>query len=312
MTDYIGVDVGKHNLFLSHNGQVEAIDNDTKSLARWLKQQPQAQSATWVYEPTGGYEYRLKEFLAKRKLLQCCAHANYIRHYAKARGILAKTDRVDAAVIENYAKDFSITGQLETLENTQARAVLKRREQVIQMRQQEKNRLESTYDKAMQHLVKKHIAQLTKDIAKLDELMEEYISKDETLSKYKALYESVPGIGRVVSTQLVLNLPELVTHDSKALAALVGVAPINRDSGKLKGHRYIGGGRHNIRCALYMSVLSAMRHNCEIKKFYTRLKAAGKPSKVAMVACIRKLLMILKSIAIRQTPWVDNILPKTT
>lgn len=310
MIDYIGVDIGKRDLFLAYQGQVEVIRNDAKSLARWVVEHPEMSSALWVYEPTGGYEYILKTFLSERGLSQHCVHANHIRHYAKARGILAKTDRVDAKMIKRYAEDFALTEQPETVQHTEIQAVLKRREQVVQMRKQEKNRLESTHDKAMQLLVKKHIKHLDKEVSMLDTLLDEQISKDEALSKQRALYESVPGIGRQVSAQLVLNLPELLTHDSKVLAALVGVAPMNRDSGQFRGHRYTCGGRHKVRCALYMSILSAIRYNREIKKFYTRLKATGKPSKVAMVACMRKLLMILKSIAVRQTPWVDEFPPK--
>lgn len=311
MENYLGVDIGKADLFLSHKGKVEKISNNERSLKRWLTRNPHTKSAIWVYEPTGGYEYCLREFLLDESVKQNCIHANHIRYYAKARGILAKTDRVDAQVIERYAEDFHVTPNENIKRNNKLHSLMLRREQVIQMRRQEKNRLENMPDKGMQKLIKQHTQLLDRQVDKLDKLIDEEINKDDFLANQRKLYESVPGIGKQASAQLVTNLPELLTHDVKVLSALVGVAPISRDSGSFTGKRNTSGGRSKVRSALYMSVLSAMRCNPVIKQFYERLKAAGKPSKVAMVACIRKLIMIMKSIAVRQTPWSDEYLPKS-
>ncbi len=306
MKKYIGVDIGKSELYLSHNAVVEIIKNSSEAIKKWISKNSYANDAIWVYEPTGGYEHELKQTLHKLNLLQNCVHANHIRYYAKARGILAKTDKVDARVIEGYAMDFDLSEKAVAEYNEKLQALMQRREQLIQMRRQEKNRLESTRDKAMRQLIEKHIKHLDTQIKELDVLIDAEISKDDSLSKQRALYESVPGIGKQASAQLVAHLPELLTHETRVLSALVGVAPINRDSGKFIGKRHTYGGRSKVRSALYMSILSAMKHNRVIKEMYTRLCKAGKPKKVAIVACIRKLLMILKSIAVRQTPWVDQ------
>lgn len=306
MKKYLGVDISKSELYLSHNAQVEVIVNTSKAIKAWIAKNPFSKEVIWVYEPTGGYEQCLKQTLSMLNLLQHCVHANHIRYYAKARGILAKTDKVDAKVIEKYAKDFDLSEKVVSEYNEELQSLLQRREQLIQMRRQEKNRLETTRNKAMKKQIEKHIKYLDEQIKVLDQLIDDEISKNELLSKQRALYESVPGIGRQASAQLVAHLPELMTHEAKVLAALVGVAPINRDSGQFIGRRRTYGGRSKIRSALYMSILSAMKYNPLIKAMYDRLRKSGKPAKVAIVACIRKLLMILKSIAVRQTPWVDH------
>ena len=311
MKNYVGVDIGKSDLFLSHQGHVVKIVNTKKALSQWVSSNSFSKSAVWVYEPTGGYEHLLKEFLIDQSIPQNCVHANHIRYYAKARGILAKTDKVDSKVIERYAEDFRVMANENIKSHTKLQALMLRREQVIQMRRQEKNRLENMPDKSMQQLIKRSIKLLDKQIARLDALSDEEINNDETLAKLRKLYESVPGVGKQASIQLVINLPELLTHEAKVLSALVGVAPISRESGSFQGKRSTIGGRSKVRSALYMSILSAMRFNPVIRQFYQKLRAAGKPGKVAIVACMRKLIMILKSIATRQTPWSDEYSPKT-
>jgi transposase len=311
MKTYVGIDIGKLDLHLSYQGEVAKIQNTKKALAKWLTSNATAKSAIWVYEPTGGYEYCLREFLLDDAIAQNCIHANHIRYYAKARGILAKTDKVDAKVIKRYAEDFRVESNESIKKNNKLQALMLRREQVIQMRRQEKNRLENTYDKSIQQLINRHIGLLEKQVAKLDLLIDEKINEDTALANQRKLYESVPGIGKQASAQLVVNLPELLTHEAKVISALVGVAPISRDSGKFQGKRSTCGGRSKVRSVLYMSILSAMRYNPVIKQFYQRLRAVGKPGKVAIVACMRKLLMILKSIAVRQTPWVNDFHPKS-
>ena len=310
MNQYVGIDVGKLDLYLSYEGQVTKVTNTPKSLEAWLSKNTMAQSAVWIYEPTGGYEYTLRHFLIKQGVGQRCVHANHIRYYAKSKGILAKTDKIDAQVIESYAQDNQLEANETVKEHSKIQALMKRRDQVIQMRRQEKNRLENTYDKWISSSILRSIKLLDKQISKLDGLIDKQIEAVEELKNQRELYESVPGIGQQASAQLTVNLPELLTHENKVIASLVGVAPVCRDSGKYRGHRSTFGGRSGLRSVLYMCVLSAIRYNPVIKEFYQRLRNKNKPAKVAIVACIRKLLMMLKSIAVRKTPWEEHYVPK--
>ena len=311
MKNYIGVDVGKNELYLSVKDEdVVSIPNNSNEIKKWIERNELPSDAIWVYEPTGGYEQTLKHVLLELSLPQCCVHANHIRYYAKARGIAAKTDKIDAKIIQGYAKDFDVEARNIKEDNPILRGLSIRREQLIKMRRIEKNQREHGADVSIKKMIDAHIKQLTDQLEEVEELIESEIAKDDALSKQRDLYESVPSIGRTTANHLVVYLPELLTHDANSLSALVGVAPMNRDSGGYQGKRKTVGGRSRVRGALYMAVISAIRCNPEIARFYERLKSKGKPAKVALIAAMRKLLTILRSIAVRQTPWVDEIQPK--
>lgn len=229
-------------------------------------------------------------------------HANHVRAYAKASGIEAKTDKIDAKVLAEFAIRMEMKAKPEKQQFEALKGLLTRREQLIGMRMQEKNRLD-TCDKLVGKWISKNIEQLTKQIEQIEKAIDEEVDKDDGIKKLYTLYSSIPGIGRITGLQLIVDLPELLVSHEKTLAALVGLAPWNRDSGKTRGRRRTRGGRTRIRGLLYMAALVAARCNPEIKAYYKKLKGKGKATKVALIAVAHKLLKILRSIAQRQTPW---------
>ena len=230
-------------------------------------------------------------------------HANHVRSFAKASGLSAKTDEIDARVITEYAIRMSIEAKPEIKRNEALKALLTRRKQLIDMRLQEKNRLD-TCDKMLGKWISKNIKNLSKQIEQVEEAIDDEVNKDKETKKLYELYSSVPGIGKVTGLQIIVDLPELLVENDKTLAALVGLAPWNHDSGRMSGRRRTRGGRTQIRGLLYMAALVAARCNADLKAFYKKLKSKGKASKVALIAVAHKLLIILRSIAQRQTPWV--------
>jgi transposase len=301
----LGIDVGKFELSIFWKTKNYTVKNDIEEIAVWFEKYAvsEKEASLVVYEPTGGYERTLEQFLQINKWSHKRVHANHVRAYARALGVHAKTDRVDARMIADYAVRMEIKANETKMEHTQLKALLTRREQLVCMRAEEKNRLD-TCDPALKSFINQHITQLGKYIAKIDEEIKKYEKANPEVHKEVALYSSVPGIGRIIALQLVTDLPELKTADNKKLAALVGVAPWNRDSGLMIGRRSTYGGRTRVRGLLYMGALVAARCCPQLKQFYLKLKQKGKATKVALVAVAHKLLDILHSVAKRQTPWV--------
>jgi transposase len=227
---------------------------------------------------------------------------------AKATGKLAKTDRIDAAVLAHFAE--AVKPEPRPLADEHARelsAVVLRRRQILAMTTAEANRAR-TAPKAVSKRIEAHLRWLRKELARVDDELERVV-KESLVWKEKAdLLMSVPGVGRTLSATLLAELPELEHLDRRRLAALVGVAPLNRDSGTLRGIRTVWGGRSGVRTTLYMATLCATRHNPAIREFYGRLVASGKPKKVALTACMRKLLSILGAILRNRTPWQPRLL----
>lgn len=308
MKEYIGIDVSKRTLWIETPQASHEVENTEEALEQWITSLGDTRDTLVVYEPTGGYERTLQACLLKANIASHCAHAKRVREFAKAKGYLAKTDKIDAAMLRVYGQIFAVVADKQSPIDERLSAYLKRREQLVQQVRQEKNRLENTAIQEVRNWIEQSIAQLKVQLDNLDKAISQQIEQNDTLKKTRALYESVPGIGRISAHQLIVNLPELASIPLNTLNCLVGVAPLNRDSGLYKGTRHIQGGRKSVRCALYMAVLSAIRYNGVIKAFYQRLRAAGKPAKVALVACMRKLISILKSIITRQTPWQDTVL----
>lgn len=256
-----------------------------------------------VIEATGGYETALASALAVAKLPVVVVNPKQVRDFAKATGRLAKTDRLDAKVLALFCE--RIMPPLRALPDEAQRALadlLDRRSQLVAMRAQEKARL-ATVTAVARKNVEQHIAWLDKCIAKLEVDLENRLRKSTVWCEKATLLDSAPGVGKVTTFSLLARLPELGQLNRQAIAALVGLAPFNDDSGTRRGARYIRGGRADVRCVLYMATLSAITHNKPIKAMYQRLTASGKPFKLAMTACMRKLLTILNAMLKKNQTW---------
>jgi len=256
-----------------------------------------------VLEATGGLEVPVAAELSLAGLLVAIVNPRQVRDFAKAVGILAKTDRLDAHVLARFARDVQPPARpLPDQAHRDLAELTTRRRQLVEARVAEQNRLQRAASTPVRRSIQKAITFLERQIDDVDQLIGQRL-KDSPLWRDKdELYRSVPGIGDVTSRTLIADLPELGALSNKQIAALVGVAPMNRDSGTLKGRRAIRGGRKPVRCALYMATLSARRCNPVIKAFFERL-IVKMPFKAALTACMRKLLSILNTMAARNTHW---------
>jgi transposase len=256
-------------------------------------------TALVVLEATGGFERTVVGALAAQGLPVVVVNPRQVRDFARATGTLAKTDRIDAAILARFAE---APKPLPDREIRALQAIVARRRQLLGMIAAENNRLGSA-PKPVAKRIKAHIRWLEKELSRTERDLEAAIESSPALGENEALLRSVPGVGPVLARTLLAGVPELGTLTHKRVAALVGVAPLNRDSGTLHGHRSVWGGRAEVRGALYMGALVAARRNPVVKEFYERLLAAGKPKKVALVACMRKLLSILNAVLKHRTPW---------
>lgn len=305
MTEYVGIDVGKYYLDIAISGKSYQIANEALEIKAWLSEQKVISSSVVVFEPTGGYERCLKRTLEELAIGYAMPHANHIRAYAKACGQLAKTDRIDAELIRSYGEHFKLTARARVEKHGNLKGILLRREQLVEQRRREKNRLE-TAEGLVLASIKEHIAWLSSQIKSLEKALLSSIELDEALRTDLSRLETIPGIGLLTGIRLLVDLPELSQTSGKELAALAGVAPYNRDSGYCRGKRYTMGGRRKVRSALYMAALTGIRCNGELKRFYERLKSRGKPSKVALTAAMRKLLTMVRSVLQGQRCWQDT------
>lgn len=256
-----------------------------------------------VVEPTGGLESPLVAALGVESIPVAVVNPRQVRDFAKATGELAKTDTIDAEVLALFGE--RIRPQPRPLATAQAQefaALLARRQQVVEMITAEKNRRKRAL-KGVRHRIEAHIAFLEQELGEVNGELRSTVEQSPLWREKDNLLESVPGIGSVVAITLLAALPELGTLDRRKLAALAGVAPMNRDSGAFRGRRKVWGGRARVRRAIYMATLVATRHNPILKAFYQRLLAVGKTKKVALVACMRKLLTILNAMIRQHRPW---------
>jgi transposase len=307
---YVGVDVSKGRLdvFVRPTAERFSVPNDTAGvdalLARLEQEQEEARPALVVLEATGGFERPLAAALAASGLAVAVVNPRQARDFARATGRLAKTDQIDAENLARFAE--AVRPSPRPIPDEEARAlgeILARRRQIVGMLTAENNRLAATATKPVKKRIEAHVRWLEKELARTDRDLDEAIKGSQTWRENEALLRSVPGVGPVLAKTLLAELPELGSLTGKQLAALVGVAPLNRDSGILRGKRAVWGGRSGVRAALYMGALVAARRNPTIREFYERLVAAGKPKKVALVACMRKLLVILNAMLKHRTPW---------
>ena len=302
---FVGIDVAKAHLdvALRPTGERWTVANADASLAALVAQLQAVAPTLIVLEATGGYQRAVVAALAAAGLPVVVANPRQTRDFAKATGQLAKTDALDARALAHFAEAVRPSPRpLPDAQTEALRAVLTRRRQLVAMRTAEQNRLDSAPPTVHADL-QAHITWLDQRLAALDDTLDTTLRTSPVWRERDTLYRSVPGIGPVCARTLLLELPELGTLSRQRIAALAGVAPFNRDSGTLRGQRTIWGGRAALRATLYMSTLVAVRHNPVLKAFYERLLAAGKAKKVALVACMRKLLTILNAMAKQKTLW---------
>ena len=305
---FVGIDISKASAdFHIHPvGTHGKIANTPKGHAQLIAKLPAAGSCIIVLEATGGYELDL--LFALQDANHCVALVNprRTRAFAIAQNQLAKTDRIDAKMIAIFAErsELQLTPKVE--ENTRKlREMVLRRRQLIVMRTAEKNRYSQSKAGVTHASLKRHLSFLQKEIDRLDRQIEELIQCDPEKNESAQRLTTVPGVGKGTANAIISELPELGRLNQKEIAALVGVAPINRDSGRKTGKRSVHGGRAGLRATLYMAALTAARINPKIKLFAERLRAKGKPGKVILVACIRKLIGILNTMEKTKQNWCD-------
>jgi transposase len=302
---YVGIDVSKARLDVAvrPSGEPLSVAYDATGITTVLMPLTQVSPIRIVVEATGGLERPLLRALVDAALPVIVVNPRQVRDFAKATGQLAKTDALDAQVLARFAEVIQPT--LRVLPDPQTQelaAVLARRRQVLAMQGAEHNRLDRAPGRVRKR-IEAHLRWLRDELARLDADLDDLIQQSPIWRAREELLQSVPGIGPVMSRTVLAELPELGLLNRKQIAALVGVAPFNRDSGRLRGHRTIWGGRASVRRVLYMAALVATRWNPVIRLFYQRLRAAGKAPKVALVAAMRKLLTILNALVHHGTPW---------
>lgn len=302
---FVGIDVSKSTLdvALRPSGERFSAPNDEAGIRTLLDRLRPHRNALVVLEATGGFEYPAVATLATAHFRVVVANPRQIRDFGRATGQLAKTDKIDADILALFAE--RVRPEPRPLPDQAAQALdalLTRRRQLIEMLTAERNRL-GFAQPPIRKSISQHIRWLERQLEGVDRDLDRTIQQSPIWRAREDLLRSVPGVGPVVSRTLIGELPELGTLNRKQIAALVGVAPLARDSGTLRGRRIVWGGRAPVRSALYMSALVASRHNPVIRAFYLRLRAAGKPRKVALTACARKLLTILNAMVRDETPW---------
>ena len=303
---FVGIDVAKKTLDLRLEpvGESLHVAYDDAGIAEIRKSLLALSPTLIVMEATGGLETRLACELAACGLPVAVINPRQARDFAKATGQLAKTDKVDAAVLCAFAR--AIRPAVRILKDADTRDLddmVSRRRQLIAMRVQETLRLGSAESKALQKSLKKHIAWLDKQIASVDGDLTKRLRASDAWRAKDDLLRGIPGVGAVTSVTLLAKCPELGQLNRREIAKLTGVAPLANDSGQHRGKRFVWGGRADLRAVLYMATVSAIRCNPAIKTFADRLKQAGKPAKVVIVACMRKLLTIMNAMVKNNAPW---------
>jgi transposase len=305
----VGIDVSKARLDCCAlpEGETWAVDNDESGIAALLEQLRAHAPQLLVMEATGGYETRAATALAAAGVRVAVVNPRQVRRFAQALNRLAKTDRIDARVLAEFAR--AVNPQVRPLPDAEVQelaALVSRRSQLVQMRTQEKNRLAMTRS-SLRPRLKEHIGFLDAAIDRLEIDLRAKLRTSEVWCERRDLLLGVPGVGPILTCSLLAQLPELGPLNRQRIAALVGVAPFHDDSGKHQGRRTTWGGRREVRTVLYMATVTASTHNPVIRAFYQRLRANGKTFKIAIVACMRKLLTILNSMIKHGQPWNPDL-----
>lgn len=309
MSCWIGIDVAKDALDVAAvpTGQTWHVANEEAGLAEVVPQLVALQPAGVVLEATGGYERAAVVALTHARLPVIVVNPRQVRDFAKALGRLAKTDALDAEVLATFGQRVQPTPRplpeatTETLDG-----LVTRRRQLLEMLTAERNRHALARGRVRRDITQ-HIRWLEKRLAGVDGDLQAALEASPLYQAQADLLRSVPGVGPVTAVTLLAELPELGRLSRREIAALVGVAPLNRDSGTRRGNRLVWGGRAPVRATLYMATLVGIRHNLVLRTFYDRLRAAGKPFKVAATACMRKLLTILNAMVRHNRPWAPQL-----
>jgi transposase len=313
ISQWVGIDISKATLdvYLRPLGKAMKVANTEEDISKLVEALKSYTVNLIVLEATGGLETELVIQLQAAGLPVALINPRQGRNFAKATGKLAKTDAIDAQILAHFGE--AMKPQILAVESEESRQLsdlISRRRQLVEMRTAEKNRRERARGKALAD-IEAHLEYLDNCLEKLNQEIEELTQANQQWLEKVNLLKTVPGIGQVISTTLVSDLPELGQLTAKQISRLVGVAPINHDSGQHKGKRMISGGRAHVRAILYMGAVVAMRHNPVIKAFYERLLGRGKSKKLALTACVRKILVILNAMVRSQQPWQlpDNLQP---
>jgi transposase len=304
----VGVDTGKKQLdiYIRPLAIFFRVENNPPGIKDAIKRIKLHQPSRIIIESTGRFESLFVEACRKAELPIMVANPLLVRRFAAATGKLAKTDRIDAEIISFYGE--AIKPRLSAVKPEQLRLMsdlLSRRRQLKEMATMEKNRL-TIMPKPFQKDILQLLKTIDKQVERIDAQLDKLIENTTEWHQLSALLQSTPGVGKVLAYTLLAELPEIGQLSSKQIAALVGVAPMNKESGAYKGKRQIRGGRHQVRTVLFMAIMSAIRCNSVIKSYYERLKLVGKTPKVAMVACMRKLITILNTMVKKNTHWEVN------
>ena len=303
---FLGVDVSKLKLDFadSKNHLRGQVENSRDGVAKLIQRLPEPQSVLIVLEATGGYEKTLVNQLLDAGHLVALVNPRKVRAFAIGIGILAKTDAIDALVIANFGEKVrprTLAQKHEKQDDLDQ--LVTRRRQLVELRKAENCRLQNVVHKAVRKSLLQTIKLFDKQILALEKEMTTLIESDDEWNDKAQLLSSVPGVGDVTARTLIAEVPELGQLNRQEIAALIGVAPFNRDSGKFKGKRTIFGGRAGVRSALYMAAVTAASHNPVIKAFYDRLKSQGKACNTIRIACARKLLVILNTMVKNNSHW---------
>ena len=306
---FVGIDVSKHQLdvFVRPSGERWSVENSPKGHAQLVTKLCAVVPTLVVLEATGGYQAAVAGELAAGGLAVAVVNPRQVRDFAKATGRLAKTDEIDATVLAHFAEAVRPEPRPFPDELTlELQALVTRRRQLIDMRTAEINRLETCRVEQVRRNIQKMINLLTKQIDKVDDDLDTTIRRSPAWRDREDLLSSVKGVGSTTARTMLTQLPELGRLNRREIAALVGLAPFNNDSGRRSGQRSIRGGRAEVRSVLYMATVCAVRCNAQIRTVYERLVLAGKKPKVALIACARKLLTILNAMVRTNQPWRLN------
>lgn len=306
VSSFAGIDVAKDRLdvALRPTGEVWSVSNDSAGLTALTERLQPVRPELVVLEATGGYEAPVAAALTTAGFAVAVINPRQVRDFARSTGQLAKTDRIDAATLALFAERVRPEPRsLPDAVGEELRALVARRRQLLEMLGAEQNRLRHDTPPSVREGIEQHVRWLKRQLDDVDDDLEGVVRDSPLWRDKDNLLQSVPGIGPVTSRTLLAELPELGRLNRREIAALVGVAPLNRDSGTFRGRRFVWGGRAAVRNTLYMAALTASRHNPAIQTFYERLTERGKPHKVALTACMRKLIVILNAMAKSQRPW---------
>lgn len=306
--NWVGVDVSKAllDVYIDSTGRFSQYKNTPEGIAKLIRDLKLLDRVAVVCEASGNYEHALVSAVCEASIRISRVNARHVHHFGKALGHLAKTDRLDAQVLAHYGNAIEpAPTALASADTQELKEWTTRRRQWVEMLAAEKNRRAQLSDGPIKSNVDTHIEWIEQQIKQIDETIKQLSQANATWRETQALLTSVKGIGPVIATGLLSDLPELGTLSHRAISALVGLAPFNRDSGQSRGKRHIWGGRASARSLLYMATMVAVRHNPPLKAYYDHLLAQGKLKKVALIACAHKLLICLNAMLRNRQPWDD-------